>query len=104
MKVDFNDPTCHDKPLWVVYGVNCFPSIICCKLTLHHKDDVVIWGHSVYRRSPGFRTLGKSVITWINDYKQNFGYDLFEFYDSQDEALDRIRKLTTPGKQKFEGR
>ena len=47
-------------------------------------------GFSIWKRSPGFRTLGMDVSTWMK------GKDLCEFYDTQEEALDRLRVLTTP--------
>lgn len=105
MKIDdLNNKANHDKPLWVVYGHDCFPSILCCKLKWYPQnymhsnlpEMVCIWGFSIYRRSPGFRTLGVNVDTWMNDNKTKFGYTLFEFYDDHGEAIERIRNLTDP--------
>jgi len=96
MLVDYKDESCHDKPLWLIYGHDSFPSILCCKLNLKLHGYTVIWGYSIYRRSPGFRTLGQAVDTWINKGKSTHGYSLYEFYDNHDEAIERIRALTTP--------
>jgi hypothetical protein len=98
MKVDYKDETCHGKPLWLVYGINCFPSIICCKLESKLHGYTVIWGHSVYRRAPGFRTLGQNIETWMETERTLYSAEFFDFYDTQEEALERLRKLTTPGK------
>lgn len=32
MLVDPNDPGIVGKPLWCVYGVACFPTMVCCKI------------------------------------------------------------------------
>jgi hypothetical protein len=96
MRVFADDAGCHNKPLWFVYGVNCFPSIICCTLKKSDDDKIILWGFSIYKRSPGFRTLGVEVNTWVKRQKDLFGHELFEFYDDHEQALDRIRKLTTP--------
>ena len=96
MRVFAEDEESHNKPLWCVYGVNCFPSIICCTLKKSHDDKIIIWGFSIYKRSPGFRTLGVEVDAWIKRQKNDLGYELFEFYDVHEEAIERIRKLTTP--------
>jgi hypothetical protein len=100
MKVDYHNTDIHDKILWLVYGHNCFPQIVCCKVKPGHLGKPSIWGFSIYRRSPGFRTLGRDIALWIDELKEKYGYSMFEFYDNQEEALDRLRKLTTPGKLK----
>lgn len=95
MKVDHTDPANFGKTLWLVYGLKCFPSILCCQIK-QGTSAPTIWGFSVYRRSPGFRTLGRHVDVWINELKAR-GNDMFEFYDDQDEALARLKAITTPG-------
>lgn len=94
MKVDPLDEANHDKPLWLVYGHEAWPSFLCCKINLKRHGYPVIWGFSVYRRSPGFRTIGQDVRTWMQATTDRMGYTLWEFYDNQDEALARLKKLT----------
>ena len=96
MKVDTNLPENLDRTLWCVYGVTSSPTIICCKILAHAEYGPIIWGYSVYRRKPGFRTLGQNVNTWQQGLKEKFGWDLFEFYDDHAEAITRITQLTTP--------
>lgn len=96
MKVDYNDPANHGKTLWLVYGHKCFPSILCCQIKASGMGPA-IWGFSVYRRSPGFRTLGRVVSTWIEEQKSKYSMDMFEFYDVHEEAINRLRDITTPG-------
>lgn len=96
MKFNPVDNTFHDKPVWVVYGHDCFPQIICCKLESKLHGYTVIWGYSIYRRSPGFRTMGRDVLAWMAEMQKTYSYSLFEFYSEHDEAIDRIRELTTP--------
>ena len=96
MPVDPNDPGSFDKPLWCVYGVDCFPEIFCCKILAHAEFGPIIWGYSVYRGVPGFRTLGQNVNTWTAGLEEKYGWDMFEFYDDHGEAISRIVSLTTP--------
>lgn len=57
-----------DTALWGVYGPDCFPTVFACKL--HHASGYgrAIWGFSVYRRKPGFRTLGEGR-EWADRHK-----------------------------------
>lgn len=102
MKTSWADASNHGKPLWVVYGDKCFPQLLCAKLLAYTADHqllragvagprVCIWGYSVYRRQPGFRTLGIEVGEWVKRSS-------FEpmFFDVQEEALEILRKLTVP--------
>lgn len=100
MQVDPHDPANHGKPLWVVYGSTAFPSILCCRLRIN-DGHATMWGYSVWRRSPGFRTMGTYVKNWIASLEAK-REDLYEFYDDQEEALDRLRKILTPTKKALE--
>lgn len=90
MLVDPLQPENFGKPLWNIHGHKAFPAILCCKISNQTEFGPTIWGFSIWKRSPGFRTLGINVSTWAK------GKELCEFYDSQEEALDRLRVLTTP--------
>jgi hypothetical protein len=80
-----------DRPVWVVYGHECFPQLVCAKLNIPPADGhVCIWGYSVYRRKPGFRTLGIRLGTFISEH------NVCELYENQDEAIERLRAMTTP--------
>jgi hypothetical protein len=102
MKIDPLDPANHGRPLWIVYGHACMPSLICAKLRAYTEAHAVlpvgtagpvvcIWGYSVYKRKPGFRTLGLDLREWSK--RSTIGPT---FYDTQDEAIERLRKLTKP--------
>lgn len=82
-----------DRPLWCVYGPSCFPTLFCCKIKLQDIDisefDYCIWGYSVYKRKPGFRTLGRAVKPWA---KQNDA----KFFLDQEDALAFLQKISTP--------
>lgn len=93
MKIDYRALPL-DKVLWVVYGPDSFPSLLCCKITDKGKGPQ-IWGFSVRKREPGFRTLGWALDMWIERQKESPG-TMPEFYDDHEEALDRLRKLTSP--------
>lgn len=98
MLVDPNLVENHDRILWCVHGVDCFPAMFCCKIRMHAEFGPIIWGYSVYKRKTGFRTLGQNVNTWMQGLKEKHGQDLFEFYDDHGDAISRIAKLTTPAK------
>lgn len=59
--------------LWGVYGPDSFPSVFACKILDHPEQGRVLWGFSIYRRSPGFRTLGVSSL-WAEQH----GLHLFQ--------------------------
>lgn len=96
MLVDPNLSEHHDRVLWCVHGVACFPTMFCCKIRAHAEYGAIIWGYSVYRRKPGFRTLGRNVNSWMQELKEKFGCSMFEFYDDHSEAIKRVTQLTTP--------
>lgn len=89
----------YEVPMWVVYGFDCFPSILCCKLKqcLVSRDviDTIIWGYSVYHRQPGFRTLGQTLTTW-REGNAKYGKDLEKWFIKQEDAVAFINKLVTP--------
>lgn len=96
MKVDPNLPENQDRVLWCVHGFESFPEIFCCKILADAEYGAIIWGYSVYRGKPGFRTLGRNVNSWMRELKEKFGCSMFEFYDDHAEAITRITQLTTP--------
>lgn len=96
MLIDYNDQENYNKPLWCVYGSECFPSMFCCKIIYNAEFGPIVWGYSVYRRSPGFRTLGQNVNIWINNLKKKYGWSMFEFYDQHSDAIHRVTDLTNP--------
>lgn len=89
MAIEVNNEQYHDIPLWCVYGPDSFPSILCCKIQ-RRTEGLVIWGFSIYKRSPGFRTLGITVEEWRKRY------DKCKFFDKHEDAIELIMKLTTP--------
>ena len=102
MLINPMDPAHHGKPLWVVYGPTCFPSIVCAKLFAYTAEHVLlpvgqagpnvcIWGYSVHKRVPGFRTLGLDVNKWSARDKP-----APRFYTDQGEALADLQRITTP--------
>jgi hypothetical protein len=89
------DETQWHKPLWCVYGHTAWPQVFCCKITNADRFGPTIWGYSVYRRKPGFRTLGKNLAEWIHQEELQDGHEI-KFYDSLPLALERLRLLLTP--------
>lgn len=87
--IDPFDPQHWDKPLFVVYGSSAFPSLLCCKVlhrTTYPDKDPCIWGFSIWRRTPGFRTLGIKLKDWVERETDP------RFYLSQEEAFEAIRE------------
>ena len=87
--IDPNNPDFHKIPLWCVYGDDCFPSMLCCRISTADGTPT-IWGYSVWRREPGFRTLGINLVEWIKREKRP------RFFANHADALAYIGKLTTP--------
>ena len=99
MKINPLDPTNHDRPLWLVYGVECQPQIVCCKIMMCGEPDDLqptIWGFRVYEGVPGFRTIGRYLKEWMEIMQEQYGWDMWEFYSDQDAALTRLQLLTDP--------
>jgi hypothetical protein len=98
MILDIKNKEFRDKPIWCVYGPECFPTIFCCKIVEFRNglvSELNIWGYSVYEGSPGFRTLGRSLKEWSGDVKCRYGTDPI-FFDQQADALTYLAKITNP--------
>ena len=79
--------------LWCVYGPSCFPQVMCCKVIPSPREQytpLTIWGYSVYRNSPGFRTLGIHFVKWMRDNPEA------KFFRVRNEALAYLANLITP--------
>lgn len=87
--IDATLPEYFDVPLWAVYGPDCFPTMFCCKVLDHDTCGLTLWGYSIYRRQPGFRTLGVDLREWTAENKA-------KFFARQDDALAHLGKITTP--------
>lgn len=77
-------------PLWCVYGHEAFPQVLACYVKDHGQWGICIWGYSVYKRKPGYRTLGIRLSEWIGKH------DLVRFFDSQENAMEYLETLVTP--------
>jgi hypothetical protein len=88
--IDPYDPVNWDKPLWVIYDYECFPSMLCCKINAA-TGTPCIWGYSVYKNSPGFRTIGTHLIKWM--FKS---HEVPRFFDIQVAAINYLIHITTP--------
>lgn len=80
-----------DQPLWCVYGYDCFPSIICCKVS-KAAGSPAIWGYSVWKRVPGFRTLGQDLDHFCSRH------EMARFFNEQEKAIAYLAKITKPKK------
>jgi hypothetical protein len=81
-----------EHPLWCVYGPDCFPTLLCFKLRYQDVggyNDICIWGYSVYKKVPGFRTLGTIFSKWAKENSP-------KIFDSQEQALEYLKKITNP--------
>lgn len=88
-----------NETLWAVYGHSCQPSILCFKVIayerigvirknkkeLRKEDERAIWGHSVYKDKPGFRTLGTK-LEWLVSSRGNSRKA--HIFDSKKEAFE----------------
>lgn len=49
-----------DIPLWVVHSHIAHPEVHCLKV-LAQNGGLYVWGYSVWKGTPGFRTLGITI-------------------------------------------
>lgn len=84
-----------NKPLWCVYGYKYGLSIMSCMIN-QPWGARTIWGYSVYKRVPGYRTIGAGAEEWSKRYNMAI------YFDDQEEALDYLRKSTKPHKSAIE--
>jgi hypothetical protein len=94
--IDPFDQTHFNKPLYCVYGYDCFPNVLTCMIrpALSAMESPTIWGYSVYKRQPGFRTLGQNLKNWYlsNTHPKSSAV----FFDDQDNMLAYLKTITTP--------
>lgn len=74
-----------DVDLWGVYGPDSFPTVFLCRVKDRPTCGRVVWGFSVWKRQPGFRTLGVGDI-WATEK------DL-RFFTSQAAAFAHVSAL-----------
>jgi hypothetical protein len=74
--------------LWGVYGPDCFPTVFACQMHNYEAGRRAVWGYSVYKGEPGFRTLGVGA-SWATQH------DL-RLFRTRDEAFDYIAALFPP--------
>lgn len=100
--IDPDDPVNHGRTLWCVHGSKHCPALMAVKLLAYTSDHVRlpvgrpgvvhVWGFSVWRRQPGFRTLGIRFDEWAKDFK------ICSLFLTQCEALKEVARLTkVPG-------
>lgn len=94
MQIDVNDRKNHDIPLWAVMVVHQgLAEIQCLKIRDQSNGDLHVWGYSVWRNSPGFRTLGIRLSAFTERFVS------CAFYNDHDGALAALKVATTPSKK-----
>lgn len=91
--IDPSDANYHNIPLWCVHGHEAHPSIHCLKLKMSPavtNFQLTVWGYSVYKGEPGFRTLGKSLTAFSE------GKKLLLFFACKQDALDYLSIILEP--------
>ena len=88
--IDPLNPENFNIPLWAIYGVSIYwPNVLCCRIN-NASGAPSVWGYSVWKRSPGFCTLGRNVAEWSS------GHEFCHFFSSHSHALDYLKEITTP--------
>lgn len=92
--VDPFDEANWNKPLWCVYGPDCFPSVLLCKLSdkAGPQYSPSIWGYSIYKGVAGFRTLGRYLETWMEEDANEGAV----FWDEKRYALAHLDAILEP--------
>lgn len=111
-EIDPRDTMFTNVPLWCVYGYDFCPQVMACKISRAHieaakaagRDYVhmgpAILGYSVFKRQPGYRTLGQDLAHWLNSHET---HKTAKFFISQREALAYLSDLLTPHPDALEG-
>lgn len=91
-EVDYLDPANWNKPLWCAHGYKSHPSIHCLMIKPCPSVNFqpFVWGYSVWKRQPGFRTLGLS----FEEFHKN--KDLYLYFDKKQAALNYLSKILEP--------
>lgn len=81
-----------DEEVFIVYGHDCFPSILHARISHHNGGPANphVWGFSEWKRSCGFRTVGVGWETFASRYGK--GAPIYIFRDHRD-ALNYIAVL-----------
>lgn len=86
MVVDPFDSKYDNTLLWCVRGTADIAIYIdCVMINYDSQINPVVWGYSVYRRSPGFRTLGISL------HRLKDQHSCCMFFDNRDDAIVYFR-------------
>lgn len=75
-------------PIWCVYGDDNWLKFGVFRKRDYPGRNSALWGYSVYRRQPGFRTLGVGP-DWCIENK-------CRFFANQDDGLAYLRQATEP--------
>lgn len=73
----------HHKPLYVLYSFIGKPRLRSFMMRLN-QGKPTLWGFSVYRRSPGYRTDGTGLAGWLAAHPDT------EFFTTEAEALTAL--------------
>lgn len=84
-----------NRPLWCVTGPLCAPSVFCCMIKTYKEYGPAIWGYSVFKGQPGFRTIGQDLRAWKTAEAECWDNHP-RFYATQKAALRRVAELITP--------
>ena len=77
-------------PLWCVHGHKSHPSIHCLMIVSCRDGSINVWGYSVYKRAPGFRTLGMSLEAFAKDKT------ICYYFSTKQAALDYLSDILEP--------
>lgn len=73
--------------LWLVWGSEEFVHMDTVKLIdCQSQWGICVWGYSVYRRSPGFRTIGQSLASMLKEHS------VVKLFVDQTEAIEFYQK------------
>lgn len=89
--IDPNDPVNLNRTLWCVHGHKAHPAIHCLRIKAsQNMKGHFVWGYSVWKGEPGFRTLGVSV----EKFHEN--KDLHLYFPEKQDALEYLSIILDP--------
>jgi len=78
--------------LWTVYGNPSFPHVMCAKVKSRGGSDAMLYAWTMREYRIDWHDMKEPVYQWAQ--RQRMAY----FFRDQDDALEFVRALTTPGR------
>lgn len=84
-------PLPQNVELWIVYGNPSFPHTMCAKIRSRPGSSAMLFAWTMREYKIGWHDMKEPVYDWAQRHRMAY------FFPVQDDALEFVRALTTPG-------